>query len=252
MAAKSTPLQKNSGLFRKDPMTQFEATRNVRAFRIQPCKNTGTEGGKPKVEVCHYREAQMYGLYSRAGTGAMKHLKDFSTFNEAMEEAHLWAAIFGVKLEYWLDSPDLLQQIPPWNPSQEFQTRPVMSSDVRRLLADRDTLMHMLRHQFQTPAPLKLVRDHIPEMFPQNEYAQAGSDDLYGFLKEKLREEIDEYLAAPLDQKESELADVTEVLKALSQIENIDWPHVYTLQEQKTRERGGFTQGWVLTKLGDQ
>ena len=90
----------------------------------------------------------------------------------------------------------------------------------------------------------KLVRDQIPGII-----AAAGHQpvtrvlDQAGYqaaLRTKLLEEACEAQAAPDGQLASELADVLEVLKALTAAHDMSWEDVVSEADRKRVERGGF------------
>jgi predicted house-cleaning noncanonical NTP pyrophosphatase (MazG superfamily) len=96
---------------------------------------------------------------------------------------------------------------------------------------------------------VKLVRDKIPELYPQHDYHQAGpaSDEYRLLLRLKLAEEVGEVLSAPTRHaRVQELADVYEVLDALCRAEGVPATEVSVARLHKNMERGPFDRGWVL------
>lgn len=96
---------------------------------------------------------------------------------------------------------------------------------------------------------MKLVRDRVPELYPQHDYHQAGpgSAELLVLLRLKLAEEVGEALSAPDRQSlVQELADVHEVLAALAKAEGISLTELNLARLCKGEERGWFDRGWVL------
>lgn len=93
----------------------------------------------------------------------------------------------------------------------------------------------------------KLVRDKIPEIIESSgracHYRIASDDEYKHLLIEKLDEEVTEY-------KESgsleELADILEVLIALSNINNCSESDLLYFNHKKREERGGFDNKIVL------
>ncbi|MDH6484444.1 nucleoside triphosphate pyrophosphohydrolase [Streptomyces sp. SAI-127] len=91
----------------------------------------------------------------------------------------------------------------------------------------------------------KLVRDGIPEIIrasgAQPVLYTAGPAEYSARLRDKLREEVDEFLAAENSQQAlEELADVLEVLRALSGDLGADWHVVESVRTAKAAERGSF------------
>lgn len=93
----------------------------------------------------------------------------------------------------------------------------------------------------------KLVRDNIPDIIKskgeecvariaeQQEYAEK--------LREKLLEEVNEYLESG-DKKE--LADILEVLHAICETEEMTWEDLEQMREEKLSQRGGFSKKIIL------
>jgi len=101
----------------------------------------------------------------------------------------------------------------------------------------------------------KLVRDKIPELIEARgervETVRLGGDALVAALREKLVEEAFEALDAKSGHDLiSELADVEEVVKALSRALNVTPKHLETERKDKQRRRGAFSKGLMLTKTG--
>jgi predicted house-cleaning noncanonical NTP pyrophosphatase (MazG superfamily) len=90
----------------------------------------------------------------------------------------------------------------------------------------------------------KLVRDRIPEIIrakglePITYVADAG--EYGGRLREKLLEEVDEFIAS--DNDPEELADILEVLYALAEQSGTDRQQLEKLRAAKADERGGFAE----------
>jgi predicted house-cleaning noncanonical NTP pyrophosphatase (MazG superfamily) len=88
----------------------------------------------------------------------------------------------------------------------------------------------------------KLVRDKIPEILRpkglQPVVYTAGGEE-YGIrLRDKLREEVGEFIAS--DNDPEELADILEVLYALAEYIGINHRQLENLRAAKAKERGGF------------
>ena len=100
------------------------------------------------------------------------------------------------------------------------------------------------------PAQGKLVRDRIPEII-----AKAGrrpvvehvdSDDRFAALRLKVLEEASELAEACDDQIVEEVADVLEVLMAVSELIGVAWSDVDEKRLEKRSMRGGFEHGiWL-------
>lgn len=93
----------------------------------------------------------------------------------------------------------------------------------------------------------KLIRDRIPEIITgQGREANirvAVGDEFWLFLKQKLREEADEFIES---ESPEELADVAEVLQTIIAYKRFSIDELKALKEAKAQERGGFTAGYIL------
>ncbi|PIR38222.1 MAG: hypothetical protein COV34_01245 [Candidatus Zambryskibacteria bacterium CG10_big_fil_rev_8_21_14_0_10_42_12] len=93
----------------------------------------------------------------------------------------------------------------------------------------------------------KLVRDKIPAIIQDKgqtcTFHVAEEEEYEVKLKEKLREEIEEFLAK---LHEEELADVMEVIEALMKFKGIDRDRLERIKQQKRDERGGFDARCIL------
>lgn len=97
--------------------------------------------------------------------------------------------------------------------------------------------------------PEKLVRDRIPEIIEARGERAAirlvtGPEEYLELLHAKLLEEAAEFRADPSAE---EMADIMEVLRALSTAYSLDPADVETVRVAKARERGGFERGYVFT-----
>ena len=97
----------------------------------------------------------------------------------------------------------------------------------------------------------KLVRDRIPKLISASGGSPSirtlGPSERIPALLAKLGEESDELRDAvtPSDQTE-ELADLLEVLLALSSELDLAWPDIEAAAAQKRAERGSFSEGiWL-------
>jgi len=102
----------------------------------------------------------------------------------------------------------------------------------------------------------KLVRDLIPNIIEQtgktydtcvlsdNEYIKA--------LKQKLKEETNEYIEAEDDQEAvEELADILELMKALANQHHSSLEEVEQVRKEKAEKRGGFDDKIFLIEVED-
>ncbi|GAA3763751.1 nucleoside triphosphate pyrophosphohydrolase [Salinactinospora qingdaonensis] len=90
----------------------------------------------------------------------------------------------------------------------------------------------------------KLVRDRIPHIIRSeggNPVTHtAGPQEYRHRLREKLSEEVAEFLAAKEDRAPEELADILEVIHALAHDLGIDEEKLEKIRRSKAEERGGF------------
>ena len=93
----------------------------------------------------------------------------------------------------------------------------------------------------------KLIRDKIPEILEQKGVdftVHTASDVEYKEkLKEKLREEVDEFLK---ENNVNELADVLEVVYALADDLGINREELETIRKKKAEKRGAFKKKIIL------
>ena len=93
----------------------------------------------------------------------------------------------------------------------------------------------------------KLVRDKIPEIIKNKGEVPithvASDDEYWEKLKEKLQEEIDEFMK---DNNEEELVDVLEIIYAICTHKKIDMKELELLRKKKAEERGGFKDKIIL------
>lgn len=94
----------------------------------------------------------------------------------------------------------------------------------------------------------KLVRDLIPDIIPEDKkslykFSIANDDDYKLLLREKLIEEINEFLEA---ENEEEFADVLEVLDTWKIYKNLDSAQIDQIKIKKKIERGGFENKILL------
>lgn len=93
----------------------------------------------------------------------------------------------------------------------------------------------------------KLVRDKIPEYIKSRGGKPvthiAGNEEYWRKLREKLQEEVSEFLEAESPQ---EIADIYEVLDAMCDWKQFDRNQVQDIKKTKFEERGGFQNRIIL------
>ncbi len=99
----------------------------------------------------------------------------------------------------------------------------------------------------------KLVRDKIPEIIKSNgevPITRILTDEEYKIeLERKLNEEYQEVLIAKGKDRIEELADMLEIIKYLSKIENSTLEEVISITEEKGTKRGTFENKIFLEKV---
>jgi len=96
----------------------------------------------------------------------------------------------------------------------------------------------------------KLVRDKIPKIIkgkgkiPKTHI--ASKKEYYKKLKEKLQEEVDEFLKA---ETKEEFADVLEVLDAIGNFKKFTRKEILYIKNKKAEERGRFCEKVILEKV---
>lgn len=93
----------------------------------------------------------------------------------------------------------------------------------------------------------KLIRDKIPQIIEKDgrtcETIKVSREEHYQRLKEKLMEEVTEFIQ---DENIEELADIYEVIAALSEFVGKGEEELMEVRNKKRDERGGFREGIVL------
>lgn len=94
----------------------------------------------------------------------------------------------------------------------------------------------------------KIIRDKIPNsMQKKNMYPilrVLKGEERITKLKEKLREELEEFMcASDLEEEYAELADMLEVIHALSEALGESYENIEKRRLAKKKERGGFKEG---------
>lgn len=106
------------------------------------------------------------------------------------------------------------------------------------------------------PVYNKLVRDKIPDIIRQDNKKctiEILDDDRYEVeLKNKLGEELDEYLQASDDSEAlEELADILELIHALAATHDANFAKVEKIRQEKVNKRGGFKERVYLIEVED-
>src|SRR3989338_11221532 len=93
----------------------------------------------------------------------------------------------------------------------------------------------------------KLVRDKIPEIIKKKGAVPithiASDDEYWQKLKEKLQEEINEFMK---DENAEELADILEVIYTIRDYKKIDKNELELLRKKTAEERGGFKDKIII------
>ena len=94
----------------------------------------------------------------------------------------------------------------------------------------------------------KLVRDLIPEIIPKEKidnykFTTVNGEEYERLLKEKLIEEINEFLEA---ENLEELADVFEVLESIMKLKNFTYDALNKVKLAKKISRGGFEKQLLM------
>jgi len=99
---------------------------------------------------------------------------------------------------------------------------------------------------------MKLVRDLIPDIIKKNDktckYHIAEYDEYETRLYEKMREELDEFIAIPSYE---EAADMWEVFKAICELHDLDMREVELKADLKRKKNGGFSKRIVLEQVNE-
>lgn len=96
----------------------------------------------------------------------------------------------------------------------------------------------------------KLIRDKIPDIIRKEGKIPlthvADEKEYWEKLKEKLKEETDEFLE---NSNEEELSDILEVINAVCEFKKINKEDLELTREKKSKERGGFKNKIILDKV---
>lgn len=94
---------------------------------------------------------------------------------------------------------------------------------------------------------MKLVRNNIPQLFPQHEYHIASGRELAALLKLKVMEEAGEVAGARnVQELAEELADLMEVISRLGRHYGLMPLDIELARVAKRQKLGDFSEGWVL------
>lgn len=96
----------------------------------------------------------------------------------------------------------------------------------------------------------KLVRDKIPEIIKKDNRKPvthiASDKEYFEKLKEKLKEETDEFIKK---DNEEEFVDILEVMHAISDFKHFNIKKINQLRENKAKEKGRFREKIILDKI---
>jgi len=96
----------------------------------------------------------------------------------------------------------------------------------------------------------KLVRDRIPMMIKKSgkrPVTHVATDREYAEkLKEKLKEEVDEFLESG---NKEELADILEVIGSICDSMKVERTELEAIRKKKALQRGGFTGRVILDAI---
>lgn len=99
----------------------------------------------------------------------------------------------------------------------------------------------------------KLVRDKIPEIIKHKGETPithiANDREYWEKLKEKLREEVSEFL---VNNDEKELGDILEVINAICKFKVIDKKRLNSITKNKAKEKGRFDKKIILEKVNSK
>ena len=100
---------------------------------------------------------------------------------------------------------------------------------------------------------MKLVRDYIPEIIKEDgrwclTRTVHGIDEHMVMLKEKIYEEAQEFIENPSYE---EAADMLEVIKAFCHLSGLEFEVLVGVAQNKQDTHGGFYNGIILQKVGE-
>lgn len=96
----------------------------------------------------------------------------------------------------------------------------------------------------------KLVRDKIPNIIEASSkkaiWSIASDDVYYQKLKDKLVEELDEFLKSDAIE---ELADLVEVVEAILATKSVTISQFNDIRAKKNQQKGAFTKKFILNSV---
>ncbi|MEH7130997.1 nucleoside triphosphate pyrophosphohydrolase [Neobacillus drentensis] len=107
------------------------------------------------------------------------------------------------------------------------------------------------------PVHNKLVRDRIPEIIGNTGKRFStkilDNHEYIIELRNKIREELDEYLYAKNDADAiEELADLLEIIYALAECHGVSFSELEEVRQRKAEKRGGFMEKIFLIDVEDE
>lgn len=97
---------------------------------------------------------------------------------------------------------------------------------------------------------VKLVRDNVPRIITDSGrvplFYQAGATEYRMRLRQKLLEEVEEFLGS---EDVGEMADILELLEAFCCVKGIDFSCVDQAKKKKASVEGAFRQRLILTDI---
>jgi len=96
----------------------------------------------------------------------------------------------------------------------------------------------------------KLVRDLIPQLIEADGHDAVTRvlehDEFFNALKNKLREEVEEYIET---EDIEELADVIEIIRALLEMQATNYDELEQIRFKKLQDKGGFIEKIYLEEI---
>jgi predicted house-cleaning noncanonical NTP pyrophosphatase (MazG superfamily) len=96
----------------------------------------------------------------------------------------------------------------------------------------------------------KLVRDNIPQIILKDNFVPimhiASAEEYSAKLKEKLSEEVEEFLKS---EEIEEIADILEVIYSICEFKQITKEDIESIRKKKADIRGSFEKRIILDKI---